>query len=478
MTHRLVTLLLLALAQAACLLDESAEQALDQRRCASDAECASGLCREGYCALRAPDAGSDAAPDAQDDAASDLAADPDPQDDAPDADADPQDDADAQGDADAPDEGTDQDGDGAQDAQDNCPDEFNPPQGDGDQDGVGDVCDSCPEDANTDQADADGDGVGDVCELPILHSCSVDGSCTDGQADQATPSGFSFIAHGGFTMGSPPGEPGRSGDEGARFVEITRDFIVSQGELTNQEWTQAGLPYPSDPPVQASSYPAHWVNFWEALAYLNARSRADGLDECYLLQGCAGTLGGGRTGGNYTCQGVTFVGLDCEGWRLPTEAEWEYATRAGASTAFPSGEITQSAEQRWCADPTLDPIGWYCGNAPLNANNNNMPIHTRGKQKAPNAWGLYDTQGNLQEWTWDWYAPFAGASQETLLDPLGPANGAERAVRGGSVNADARQCRAASRNPDTNAPAWSGQAAYTPGWRDRFTGLRAARTFR
>ena len=131
--------------------------------------------------------------------------------------------------------------------------------------------------------------------------------------------------------------------------------------------------------------------------------------------------------------GRTFAGLDCQGYRLPTEAEWEYAARAGTQTAFYTGEITQTDCDT--VDPNLNAAGWYCGNA-------GGATHPVG-QKQPNAWGLYDMHGNVWEWVHDWDGDYPAGD---AVDPLGPAAGDNRVRRGGLWLSDAQYARAAFRN--------------------------------
>jgi len=135
---------------------------------------------------------------------------------------------------------------------------------------------------------------------------------------------------------------------------------------------------------------------------------------------------------NWKCNGG--APYSATGYRLPTEAEWEYACRAGATTAFAGGGIIQTGCD---AEPALSEMGWFCGNA----QGWTSPV----AQKEANAFGLYDMHGNVWEWCNDWYLnTFAGDE----VDPIGPPPGWYKVLRGGSWNEVARRCRSASRrNP-------------------------------
>jgi formylglycine-generating enzyme required for sulfatase activity len=182
------------------------------------------------------------------------------------------------------------------------------------------------------------------------------------------------------------------------------------------------------------------------------------LPPCYAFEGCTGEVGQGMV-----CEKALAVGGDlyaCPGYRLPTEAEWEYAARAGTTTAFYNGDITPLSNQFVCGpDPNLEQIAWYCGNAGADSS-------TRvGGLKPPNAWGLYDVLGNVTEWVNDQL--ITGYGSIPLVDPGKELEAKEKELgirRGGLAVALAPMCRSANR---MQAPRWG---------RGAFGGLRMVRS--
>lgn len=241
---------------------------------------------------------------------------------------------------------------------------------------------------------------------------------------------FAHIPPGTFTMGSPADEPGRNTDEAQHAVTLTQGLYLQTTELTQGQWRSVMGANPSRFKACGDDCPVESVSWEDAQAFITRLNRMDP----------------GRR------------------YRLPTEAEWEYAARAGSLSTFANGGITDIA----CGDdPKLDALGWYCGNSSVSyagcfdASKYGGPKCTGTHPvalKNPNAWGLYDMHGNVWEWCADWYAE----SPEGGNDPAGPSEPSGRVTRGGSWGYDARYCRAATR------------LSREPGDRDLNLGFRLA----
>ena len=289
------------------------------------------------------------------------------------------------------------------------------------------------------------------------------GHGTHGGSEESRPvlEGFTFVQAGSFTMGSPPAELRRGDDETEHQVTITYDFFLQNHEVTQRQWQELMANNPSYFPSCGLDCPVEQVTWFDAVTYANALSHAEELEECYQLLGCNNPTG--------ECSQVQLKRLACDGYRLPTEAEWEYAARAGTPTAFYNGPITSTD----CVlDPGFSHIGWYCGNASVSYDGcldasrwggascaGPHPVGTR----AANAWGLHDMLGNVREWVWDMYASDYYL-RSPANDPLGPSGEPSRVVRGGCWNDAAEEARTASRE-------------YTnPEHANGLTGFRLART--
>ncbi len=227
----------------------------------------------------------------------------------------------------------------------------------------------------------------------------------------ACADGFVAISDGSFMMGAPASDYQRQDDEAHRRVTLTRGFCLQSTEVTQGQWATLMGSNPSHFDSCGADCPVEQVSWEDAAGYANALSVSEGLAACYTPS-CA-VVGGGSV-------------YECAGYRLPTEAEWEVAARAGTTSAR-YGEV--------------DDIAWY----DRNAEGQTHPVGGR----APNAWGLYDMLGNVWEWTHDRYEGEYGTSAQT--DPAGPSSGPSRVSRGGSWLGNARGTRAALRFRDAPA---------------------------
>jgi formylglycine-generating enzyme required for sulfatase activity len=249
----------------------------------------------------------------------------------------------------------------------------------------------------------------------------------------ATPVGWSCIPPGSFTMGSPTGERDRESQEVQHLVTLTRAFWMSQTEVTQRAWRALMAKDPSSHASCGLDCPVERMTWYETLAYANAASVHDGLSPCYFTD--AGSVYDAAAA--LARQAAKWPeGPGCAGYRLPTEAEWEFAARAGSPSPFPDGGSSMGKACTPVLAP-LDAVGWYCGNA----NDLPQPVARRGA----NAWGLHDVHGNVWEWVWDTGGSYPNGP---VTDPLGPASGSERISRGGAYHNGPHHCRAAVRASD------------------------------
>ena len=264
-------------------------------------------------------------------------------------------------------------------------------------------------------------------------ACPSGHTCSGGKCVAPPPVRIrEVIIHpGSFLMGSLLSEPGRSTSEVLHTVRLTTRFAIWTTEVTQGDFLQVMGYNPSLSKSCGSSCPVENVTWHEALAFCNQLSKRAGLPQCFDCSGGTQTISCGLK--------TAFIGnggrdyYKCKGYRLPTEAEWEYAYRAGTTTAFYNGSCTQPSAK----DPNLEKIGWY-------RENSGSTTHPVGK-KTPNAWGLHDMAGNVWEWVWDPYGSYPSGS---VTDPVGPSSGSYRVNRGGGWSGSAGGCRAGYRNYD------------------------------
>lgn len=241
---------------------------------------------------------------------------------------------------------------------------------------------------------------------------SID-SITFIQSGNEIKSGMVFIPAGTFQMGNTGEHSGNEWEKPLHTVTISKSFYMSKYEISQKQYEEVMGINPSY--FKGVNLPVEQVSWYDAVEFCNKLSLKEGLSPCYSINGT-----------NVICN------FDANGYRLPTEAEWEYAAKAGTTTDFYSGSL--SYEQCSPLDYNLDRIGWYCGNS-------DDKTHPLG-QKEPNASGLYDMSGNVWEWCWDWYGEYSNVN---VTDPKGENSGYCRVLRGGSWYYFAYYCRSARR---------------------------------
>ncbi len=255
-----------------------------------------------------------------------------------------------------------------------------------------------------------GDDGTDVPDVPQKDLASV-------------PDGFVLITGGSFLMGSPDTENWRVDDETQHNVTVG-SFYMDPYETTQADYERLTGEKPST--FTGSDLPLENITWLDAVRYANARSAEAGLTPAYTL----------------TADGVTWD-RSADGYRLPTEAEWEYACRAGTLTPFNTEKSLSAAEANFYGHYPYEIEENYFNNSVLEA----RPGEYRQKTVAvgsfkANAWGLYDMHGNVNEWCWDIYGAYDTGNAE---DPTGPVSGTRHVYRGGGWNDFAKNMRSAYR---------------------------------
>jgi len=230
------------------------------------------------------------------------------------------------------------------------------------------------------------------------------------------------IDSGTFVMGSNPDESDRYADEIRHRVSLSRGFCVMTNEVTIAQWEAVGLPARKIGRSCGDSCPVEGVTWLDAAQFANSASEREGLAPAYTISGVK-----------------VSRSPDANGYRLPTEAEWEAAARG-------------QSEARWSGSNVTDSVAWTTANSAGSA-------HV-GCELEVNVYGLCDMSGNVAEWVWDVYAV---EKTDYAADPTGPKKGATRVVRGGSYLSDARDSRVSFRT-------LANQTATMPG-----VGLRLVR---
>ncbi len=212
-----------------------------------------------------------------------------------------------------------------------------------------------------------------------------------------------LIPAGEFVMGHAGGKP----DEAPAHKVRVETFLMDRTEVTQQQFAKLMRDNPSPSHFRGTDRPVEQVGWGEAAIYCNLRSKDEGLQPCY----------------DETTAKCNF---SASGYRLPTEAEWEYACRAGSADGFSFGADTRLLSQH----------GWFGENA----SKTTQPV----ARKKPNAWGLFDLHGNVAELCNDIYD--AGYyAKSPAANPRGPDHGERYVLRGGAWNSTAERCRSAAR---------------------------------
>ncbi len=216
------------------------------------------------------------------------------------------------------------------------------------------------------------------------------------------PEDFIYVEGGTFQMGSTEG----SSDEEPVHTVRVGDFYIGKYEVTQAEWQEAMGRNPSR--FKGTNRPVERVSWYDAVEYCNKLSQREGLTPVYRING----------------KSVT-ANWNADGYRLPAEAEWEYAARGGSS----------SRGYKYAGSDNVGRAGWY-------DDNSGDKTHPVGG-KSPNELGIYDMSGNVWEWCWDWKGAYSSGSQ---TNPKGPGSGSGRVLRGGSWVDSARYLRSAYRS--------------------------------
>jgi len=236
------------------------------------------------------------------------------------------------------------------------------------------------------------------------------------------------IPKGTFTMGSPAGELGRLDSETQHQVTLTKDFYIGVFEVTQKQWERVMGNWPSwfNNVTYRDSRPVEQVSYYDIRENPNNSAISPNWPQSSQVHADSfvGKLRA-KTG---------LATLD-----LPTESQWEYACRAGTTTALNSGyDLTGEGQ-----DPRMDVLGryWYNGGSGYSQGCGPSAGTATVGSYLPNAWGLYDMHGNLWEWCLDWYETY----HAPLVDPVGAASGSRRGSRGGSWDCYAGISRSAIR---------------------------------
>ena len=248
------------------------------------------------------------------------------------------------------------------------------------------------------------------------------------------------VPAGSFSMGSPVSEAGRQSDEQSHSVEMDQRFEIAASPVTQDLFKTVMGTTPAS--HQGDQRAVDRVSWWEAIEFCNRLSEALKLTPVYrrskevLTTETQGLMGKKKSSSRVD---VCYWDRGANGFRLPTEAEWEYAARADQDFV-------------WAGSNEPEDIAWF---------NNAARGPQRVREKQPNTWHLHDLSGNVAEWVWDWYAPF---DPSPAKNPRGPRSGSSRVTKGGNMARSAGHARIAARSK------------LAPGSSSALVGFRVARS--
>ena len=265
----------------------------------------------------------------------------------------------------------------------------------------------------------------------FIISCSDDSNSVEPK--KIVANSMILIPAGSFQMGNTGAFIGYDNEKPVRTVTISKAFYMSKYEITRHQYNEVMGNTPDY--FEGDNLPINYVQWYEAIAFCNKLSIKDGFDTCYS--------------GNYD---KIVCNWNANGYRLPTEAEWEYACKAGSTTDFYFGNLR--IDTTYSLDSTIYKYAW------LRWVGHELKAPQEVGQKLPNSFGLYDMCGNVREWCWD---RFGNYDPESELDPKGTGTDSLRVRRGGGWDYGSEFARSSFRN------------AYYPYVRSPSVGFRIVR---
>ncbi len=241
---------------------------------------------------------------------------------------------------------------------------------------------------------------------------NISGYSNQVTATMVAPNGFVLVQGGTYTMGSSSG----NSDELPLHSVTLSSFYISKTEVTQGQWKAVMGTNPSNFSSVGDNGPVEQVSWYDCISYCNKLSIKEGKPPCYSISGNTSPID--WTSGTIACD------FTAKGYRLPTEAEWEYAARGG----------NKSAGYSYSGSNTLNDVAW-------NNSNSGSTTHIVGAKTA-NELGINDMSGNVWEWCWDWFGSYSNSSQ---TNPTGAASGSYHIVRGGSWSYGDYDCRSSNR---------------------------------